>query len=928
MGWVAAAVAPVVVVACSPAAPVACSPAAPVAKRPAPMPTAVGSPSTSTSAAAPAPDVLPAELTDEAVCAASVSEGGAALPGVSAVEHVDPMCPETNHFCDTVDKAPPEVDACFVANDNIRRAEQQSRRGRVVAPRRAAPAGTSGLAFRPTLPTVGLPWDKKGAPKYLKEIDAHLHLNAAEHALLKKNGFVALDRLQHASYATAYHDIFQQQLPVFISIDSVLHTIFQSNSIVLKTIERKQLVPALGRIVDRLHKTLQRSAKRYGSELRNDLGIYVAVAHGLFHGDAKGCNALAAGVREQCSDLLERARGGSGLESASVFGRMRMIDYSQFEPRGHYAEHAQYAVAAPAVPASQYFRAYMWLSRFEFNLVSRSCRSSQPGEAPNAEETPREARVMIGLADLVRRSGVAADIKKFDKVYGAFAGGREDVSVFDVQKLGRQHRFSHADPAGAQKLRAAIGKGFRRTASTHFMPQGTRELPAIGTLFGIRIVPEIAPLEGLVHDKVAGRDTLGAGDVAYTLGHDRAKVYVENKESGLDAALDAGRESFKKSTSKPTDLYGHWVSAVRALSEPSRGARPAFMKSPAYADMRMNSALIGYGQIRHNYVLMAGQGYDSYGCEIPDGFVEPALATYDALLGYTRAARRLTPSVGKYFKRVEAVLTMLRSIVVTELSGKALSEPQKRWLGMVAEYIPQGGFGVDSGQPPKWTGWYFDLFPDREKGARKSPEFVADYFTLTNRGKAKYLGAESPRLAVFVVDVGGKPRAMVGPVGKGYEVETDLSKRLTDDSARTAKGKSAPWLTYFGANVPEPPLRGRLVKCPSDQRVVIQSDRQLGRTSVTLVDHHGDALVQPVIRSVGRHSAVFAFKPQHQVEGVHVHVHDLSLSKVGTGRYDTVIGLRAYWPSPDKYVPPAGPGFGFTRGGMKSDRPAPALRGF
>jgi hypothetical protein len=103
---------------------------------------------------------------------------------------------------------------------------------------------------------------------------------------------------------------------------------------------------------------------------------------------------------------------------------------------------------------------------------------------------------------------------------------------------------------------------------------------------------------------------------------------------------------------------------VARLAEPPDGVVPSFARRPAYADLRMSSALVGYGQIRHNYVLLAGQGYDAYGCEIPDGYVEPALGTYDALIDYTRRARKLTKyskSLGAYFDRALGVLRAARS---------------------------------------------------------------------------------------------------------------------------------------------------------------------------------------------------------------------------------------------------------------------------
>jgi hypothetical protein len=224
---------------------------------------------------------------------------------------------------------------------------------------------------------------------------------------------------------------------------------------------------------------------------------------------------------------------------------------------------------------------------------------------------------------------------------------------------------------------------------------------------------------------------------------------------------------------------------------------------------------------------------------------------------------------------------------------------------MVAEYIPTGGYS-DSGAPPKWTGWYFDLFPDRHHSAERSPAFVADYFTLTNLGEVAYVGAERPRLAVFVVDVNGEPRAMVGPVAKGYELKGPIAARLNDETAREAKGKRAPWLSsYLAPDVEAPELHADSAECPGDgageARVVLRSARALGDVTVTLLDHHGDPITTSSTRPVGADATVFSFqltpalsRTSRGVEGLHVVVHDLAASGQGRGKADLRYGVRVY----------------------------------
>src|SRR5262249_60090628 len=115
------------------------------------------------------------------------------------------------------------------------------------------------------------------------------------------------------------------------------------------------------------------------------------------------------------------------------------------------------------------------------------------------------------------------------------------------------------------------------------------------------------------------------------------------------------------------------------------------------------------------------------------------------------------------------------------LAGRPLTAAEKRWIGMVSELTQDRSEDV-TGFPPMYLGWYFDLFLEREADGMRGADFVADYYTSVEEGIA-YVGATAPRLGVFVVDVGGAPRAFVGPVGRAYEGHGPLADRLTHEAA-------------------------------------------------------------------------------------------------------------------------------------------------
>jgi len=839
-------------------------------------------------------------MTQEAACALPantpvVPANKGAKPFTALEADCDPKAEDA--FCDTVDIAPKGANACFVSNDHIRNAEKK-----------ANIAATT--AAKPTDP-----WDGKKKPQYFDRIDNHLHLDDHEESLLRQNGFVVLDRLAYSNYAHAFHDVFQEELPLYVGVDPILHAVFRATDAALGAAEQKRLAPALDKMLDKLRKRLAVSKGVYDDVTLKDLDLYIGIATRLGKQWPQEDKPLSImGQDAAVNTLHDSIWNQEGLVSVELFGRSRMIDVSQYTPRGHYAN------SGPTFDFGAYFQAMTWLTRFEWNLVSRGSRSSHPDAVPDPRETPREARDAIALADLFRQSGALADLAAFEEVYSAFGGKREDIGMPELLKLMDQHQIRPNDPEAPDKLKIAIGNHYKRTARTHFMPQGVQDLPVISSIIGPRISADVAPLAQLVHDALPNRFELGAADVGYLLGHDRAKKYLQNDLKTfpqLGQTLDTARVDLAKRTNQSGDIQSSFLGALLTLAQNpaqnSTGIVPSFMKRDAYADLRLSSALVGYGQLRHTFVLLSGQGYDAYGCAIPETYVEPLAPFYAAL---TTHVQRLRQVAGGGFDGLLRVLGTLSTITKTELARGAPTKDQSTWLGMVAEYTPQGGY-VDSGEPPKWTGWYFDMFEDREIGATKETDFIADYFTLTNIGKVAYLGTDGPRLGVFIVDTGGGPRAMVGPVAHGYEVKSPIADRLDDAAARTLQNKESPFRASFAAKPWTEPALGlgiKLFNCAVDGklevRVLLASNKKAGPVSVTLLDHHADPLASPISLSIDDEVVVFPFrfpevpfsdkkeksprdteyfvprKIKYLVEAISVRIEDLKHSGLGSGPYD------------------------------------------
>jgi hypothetical protein len=662
----------------------------------------------------------------------------------------------------------------------------------------------------------------------------HLGLTAEERDLLMRNGFVVPARATFQNYGFAMHEIHRRQLPLYVSADAILHAVFRDHQALMERRER-DMATTLADAVGKMQAALPRAKEAYPPDVARDAELYLEVTH-----DIQVVLPSYPGSEEppttEAGRIVQKAVDAHGPEPLTLFGRARVVDWSRFTPRGHYTEDHR----------EDYFRLATWLSRLELNLVSRSTRSSAPSLDPR--ETPREAVLALALGDLARRAGVLDAVRETVAAWSAFAGPTEVVTLPELADLAARIGDLRDEQAAATRLRTLLGSGHLRTVNFHVMPWGTGELPVIGAFLGVGVGPESRALPVLMRSGEPMTRQVRTLDIAYVLGHDRAKDLLA-RHGGFDAGVENAARKAVDARTGP-DLYATWLSAVRALAVPPQGAVPSFMGSAAFADARVASAIVGYGQLRHEYVLYGVDVYDSPGCEIPDAFVEPALPVYDAVLAYVDRARS---SMGDEYTAelddARRLLSALRAIVVDELAGRALSPAERSFLAMVAEYVPPGAY--ENNSPGKFNGWYPHLFVGRDDAFRRG-SFVSDVAVSSTRGTVTYLGATQPRVGIFVVDSGGPPRVMVGPVARSFERIERLGKRLADPDVRDYVPKVAAWEASYVAHPHAIPDWSAQLE---GQDVVVTSHDDLGAVTVELLDAHGDTRARAALTVLAPESA-------------------------------------------------------------------------
>src|SRR5204863_1662307 len=140
-----------------------------------------------------------------------------------------------------------------------------------------------------------------------------------------------------------------QDLPVFVSADSILQAVHQSYDDILKAIEIEALIPELTALLTSMRSSLP-ELPGVTAATKHDVDLFLAVGLSLLQ-DAPAAGVAGATAAEIGAPFMA-AKAATGLTALKLFGLERTVDASQFKPRGHYTDDPR---------LEKYFRALMWL---------------------------------------------------------------------------------------------------------------------------------------------------------------------------------------------------------------------------------------------------------------------------------------------------------------------------------------------------------------------------------------------------------------------------------------------------------------------------------------------------------------------------------------------------------------------------------------
>lgn len=645
----------------------------------------------------------------------------------------------------------------------------------------------------------------------LSNVILSVPLSPEQRARVAANGFVVSPG-ETKEFYELYERARYDNIPVFVTSDSLLHVYHLLFDKTLRRAEITAFIPMLKCLDAELLRT---SVAQYEvlagtpwADAARRNAAYFAVALKLLEPDWE----VPAGLRDLAEPDLAAIAAHDRIGPSAIFPGIEPSgeDWSQYVPRGHYTKNEE---------LKRYFRAMMWHGRMTFR-------------ADNALETQQAALLTLAYQQ-TSVDGLPAD-QVWAGIYEPtvfFVGRSDDLTpreysealaaaygaVSDPRDLLDPAKFA-AFQVAVKELRPPQIMGMTTGESL----ENTKGL----RLMGQRFVPDAFVFQNLVHANVPRRMLPRSLDFFAAIGSDRALKHLEDLgDTALPryrANMDALRADFAgyDEATWTQNLYWSWIHSLRPLLEPVGEGYPAFMRSEAWLDKQLTTALGSWTELKRDTILYAKQvyverGYDALEPPEPErarGYVEPVPELYARVAGLSRmtieglVARGLLAEEDRaLLEAMERLATRLQTIAEKQLRGEALSDEEYELIRFYGAEIEALTFAADD-----------DAFYQGRGGMPAGGEdlqaaVVADI--ATNVPENIVLENAVGRVfEIFVIaPIEGRLVLTKGGVFSHYEFTQPLNDRLTDEAwrARLDAGEAPPlaaWTESFmvAANAAEP----------------------------------------------------------------------------------------------------------------------------
>ena len=708
-------------------------------------------------------------------------------------------------------------------------------------------------------------WNANLPPGSTDQRLTDFRLNPDARQKLLTNGFVVSESRGSVSFTDLYYKIWTDDLPVYVSSDSILHAWHRTWITMLEEIEELALRTKVAALVGQLRTRVnQASVPSALTTAKTDAYSFLGTANTLATYFGSSPPVL--------SGFPMKAVNASSSNTEAMFGGNRIVDWTMFGPRSHYTN---------SETLKSYFRTMMWLGNIDFRIDERS----------SGDNSLRQLQAAIVLTLTLHNAGLMDEWEEIDRVLTPFVGRTDSMSppqlleILLSENLDSLSDFTSTSVVETLFSRIQTGQAGVQDILTHPIPAPVGEaklvLPRSFAFFGQRFTPESWAFGRMVFDNIWRENPNPAGepmkrvlrrlpsalDINFAVmgNNTPANLLAQRMVSTSGAAFrdghDFSRELFSirelMDAQAPEawggTLYLHQLAALRSLSEPLPSTVPQAMRTEAWKWKTVQTQLAGWTELRHDNMLYAKQSYTPpVLCYYPAGYVEPRPAFYTAMkqlvnfasttlaslpMSGTFPGRPVAPEYGgptaidlatrklewlAQFSSMSETLQSLAEIAQSEVNQVPFSPEQTTFIQSLVQSVFDA-YGVNG---RSYSGWYPKLYMksvfaagnDRHPSEKWDP-LVADVHTdapdpiLTgDPGAVLYNAIGNVALMLVAVDVNGDICLHGGPSFTYYEFTRPYGQtRLTDQDWKTeVRATSQPthpewtssWLTPGPITVP------------------------------------------------------------------------------------------------------------------------------
>ena len=446
---------------------------------------------------------------------------------------------------------------------------------------------------------------------------------------LVKNGFV-VEHIHSAEFFSTYEMNRYQQIPNYVTVDSLMHTYHLAFAYLLRTTEKNYLFDEISTLsMSMLQEALDNYELLKGSEWEEAAAtavMFFAVGALLSGQNVSVPSELEAPIRSE-TDLIMDA---SEATVSSVFAEP--LDYTQFKPRGYYEGDSILEL---------YFRTMMW-----YGLTAFPTKDSA-GEYENL--TRAAVLITLSLND--------SNLESWDKVYTVtsfFGGASDDLTYYELRPA--------IDSIYGADVSVSDLVGDEKKWNAFYDLTDTLRAPAINSMItisdeqeeaqkefrfmGQRYTIDAEMMQNLIYDKVDSNpdgdkrmlpDTL---DVPASMGSDTAVSILDEQGdtaySGYMNNLSLLREKFSDEENPiwTASLYSFWMHTLSPIIREKKEGYPSYMQNEEWAKKELETFAGSYAELKHDTVLynkqvIAAEMGGGSGEVIDDrGYVEPESEVY------------------------------------------------------------------------------------------------------------------------------------------------------------------------------------------------------------------------------------------------------------------------------------------------------------